>query len=231
MGYLVSGFVEALRLLASLDPELLRISWTSIRISALATLLAAAAGVPLGFAAGVGRFRGRELVIAVLNTLMALPTVVIGLMFYALLSRSGPFGVLGLLYTPTAMVLGQFVLAMPIVAALTLSAVGQIDPRIRQTARALGATERQSARAVLAESQTGILAAVAAGFGRVFAEVGVSMMLGGNIKGLTRNIPTAIALETSKGEFAMGIALGLILLLVAFGINIFLQLARKRMAA
>ncbi len=230
MNDVAAGFVEALRLLAGRDPELLTIAWTSIWIAAVSTALAALCGAPLGFVVATSRFRGREAAIAVLNTLMAMPTVVIGLVLYAALSRRGPLGPLGLLYTPAAMILGQFLLALPIVAALTLSAVGEIDPRVRKTALALGAGGPQAAAAVLRESQTGILAAVAAGFGRVFAEVGVSMMLGGNIKDYTRNIPTAIALETARGEFARGIALGLILLLVALAINLFLQLARRQAA-
>jgi tungstate transport system permease protein len=231
MNYIASGFLDALRLLAARDAELFATAWTSIRIAVASTALATVVGAPLGFAVAIGRFRGREATIAVINTLMAMPTVVIGLLMYSLLSRRGPFGPLALLYTPTAMVLGQFLLALPIVAALTLAAAGDVDPRVRQTALALGAGGWQSAAAVLRESQAGILAAVAAGFGRVFAEVGVSMMLGGNIQGYTRNIPTAIALETSKGEFARGIALGLILLLVALGVNVVLQIARRRVTA
>jgi len=228
MGYISDGFVEALNLLVSLDPEVLAISWVSIKVASISTALSTIVGVPLGFLVGIGRFRGRNFLVSIFNTLMALPTVVIGLMVYSLISRRGPLGELGLLYTQSAMVIGQFILAMPIVAALTLAVIGGVDPRIRKTALALGATDTQSAWAILSESQMGILAAVVAGFGRVFAEVGISMMLGGNIRGYTRNIPTAIALETSKGEFALGIALGLILLGVAFGINLFLQMARRK---
>ena len=158
-----------------------------------------------------------------MNTLMALPTVVVGLFVFSLIAHNGPFGALGLLYTPWAMVLGQAVLATPIIAALTLAAVEGADPRIAETARSLGASGPRAAWAVLSESRLAVFASVTAGFGRVFAEVGVSMMLGGNIAHHTRNLTTAIALETSKGEFAVAMALGIILLALALGLNFLLR--------
>jgi tungstate transport system permease protein len=159
---------------------------------------------------------------------MSLPTVVVGLMVYSFLSRRGPLGDLGLLYTVTAMVVGQCILAFPIVTGLTISSVKGLDKRIKTTIKSLGADPLQGFLMFLHEGRFGILAAVIAGFGRVFAEIGVSMMLGGNIKGYTRNITTAIALETSKGEFALGIALGLVLLIVAFGVNILLSFVQRK---
>ena len=159
---------------------------------------------------------------------MSLPTVVVGLMVYSFLSRRGPLGELGLLYTQTAMVIGQFILAFPIIAGLSVGAVAGLDKRIRTTALSLGADTPQSFWMFVREARYGIMAAVMAGFGRVFAEVGVSMMLGGNIRGYTRNITTAMALETSKGEFAFGIALGLVLLTVALGVNILFSFLRER---
>jgi len=166
---------------------------------------------------------GKRLTIALVNTLLALPTVVVGLIVYSLISRRGPLGVFGLLYTPSAMIIGQFILATPIVIALTHSAVQGIDRRVRNTALTLGATEIQSAWTVIKEARYAVLAAVITGFGRVIAEVGAAMMLGGNIKGSTRVMTTAIALETAKGEFGFSIALGIILLLIAFSINILLH--------
>lgn len=228
MGYVAEGFAEALRLIARLDPEVTGITGISLKVSAASTAVAALLGVPLGFAVASREFRGKALAITALNTLLALPTVVVGLSVYALLSRRGPFGPLGLLFTPTAMVIGQSILALPIVAALSVAAVSQADPRVRDTALTLGATSAQAARAVLAEARFAVLAAVIAAFGRVFAEVGVSMMLGGNIRFYTRNIPTAIALETGRGEFPLAIALGIILLSVAFGINLAFQRLQRR---
>ncbi len=159
---------------------------------------------------------------------MALPTVVIGLFGYAMLSRQGPAGPLELLFTPTAMVMGQCVLATPIIIALTASATQGVDPRVRRTALVLGASSFQSAMTLLAEARCSLMAAIVAGFGRVIGEVGASMMLGGNIKGFTRNLPTAIALETSKGEFGFGLALGMILMTVALSVNFLLRFLQRK---
>lgn len=228
MGYLAEGFAEALRLIVHMDPEVWGITLVSFKVAAASTIIATILGVPLGFSVASREFRGKGFVITVLNTLLALPTVVVGLSVYAFLSRRGPLGSLGLLFTPTAMVIGQSILALPITAALSLAAVQHLDPRVRETALTLGATAGQAARAVLREGRFAILAAVIAAFGRVFAEVGVSMMLGGNIRFYTRNIPTAIALETGRGEFPLAIALGLILLAVAFGVNLVFQCLQRR---
>lgn len=228
MEFIVRGFAEACRLIARMDPEVRDITLVSLRVSTASTAVAVLLGVPFGVLVGSRAFRGRGFVVTLLNTLLALPTVVVGLFLYALLSRRGPLGGLGLLFTPAAMVLGQAMLALPITAALTVAAVRQVDPRVRETAFTLGATAGQAARAVLREGRLAVLAAVIAAFGRVFAEVGVSMMLGGNIRFYTRNIPTAIALETGRGEFPLAIALGILLLAVAFGVNLLFQRLQRR---
>ncbi len=199
--------------------EIFSIMGVSLRVSLCATALATMISVPLGFGLAVFDFHGKRALVTILNTLMALPTVVVGLLVYILLSRSGPFGFLGILYTPTAIVVGQFVLALPIITALTYAAVGSVDDRVKKTAESLGASALQSAWMVLKEGRLGITAAVIAGFGRVIAEVGSAIMVGGNIRGYTRTMTTSIALETAKGNFVLGLTLGIILLVVALSIN------------
>lgn len=228
MDYITNGLVEALKLIAAADDEFLEIVLVSLLVALTSTTLATVCGVPFGIYVAEKRFPGRKAVITVLNTLMSLPTVVVGLMLYSFLSRRGPLGEFGLLYTRSAMIMGQFILAFPIIAGLTVASVSALDRRIRVTIRSLGADSTQGFRMFLYEARFGILAAMVAGFGRVFAEVGVSMMLGGNIKGYTRNITTAIALETSKGEFALGIALGIVLLAVALTINVLFNLFKGK---
>ncbi|MBM4142661.1 MAG: ABC transporter permease subunit [Lentisphaerae bacterium] len=230
MEYITEGCTGALRIIFRADREFVAIVSVSLLVATISTSLAAVSGIPFGALLAHKRFAGRDAVITVLNTLMSLPTVVVGLMVYSFLSRRGPLGSLGLLYTRSAMVIGQWILAFPIVAGLSVAAVKGLDPRIHETAVSLGADAAQGFRTFLREARFGILAALVAGFGRVFAEVGVSMMLGGNIRGYTRNITTAIALETSKGEFALGIALGLVLLAVALGVNVVFGLLRRRSA-
>ena len=220
MNYLTRGFQEAFRLLVTGDAGVYDIVGVSLLVALASTLLAATLVLPAGYVLATRRFPGRRLVITVLNTLLALPKVVVGLSVYAMLSRRGPFGFLDLLYTPGAMITGETLLAIPIVAVFTLSAFRSIDPRVTDTALTLGATPFQTLRLLISEARFGILAAIVASFGRVIAEVGAAMMLGGNIKGSTRTMTTAIALETNKGEFGLAIALGLILLCTAFGANI-----------
>jgi tungstate transport system permease protein len=222
--YILNGISGAFYLIFHRDPELIRIVWVSIRVSGIALFFAAIFGVVIGFRVGMGNFRGKRAVVVLLNTLMALPTVVVGLVGYSFLSRRGLLGDWGLLYTPYAMMIGQFVLATPIIASLSLAAVQAMDRRVSLTALTLGASERQKYWKILTEARFAVLAAVIAGFGRIFAEIGVSSMLGGNIQGYTRNITTAIAYETGKGEFALGIALGIILLVIALGINALFQI-------
>ncbi len=228
MGYLAESLGTALELIAGLDRDVLGAVQVSLSTSLVSTLLSTVWGVPLGAAVGLGRFPGRRAVLTLLNTLMALPTVVVGLLLFGLLSRQGPLGGFGLLFTPWAMIMGQTVLATPIVANYTLSAVAGADPRILPTALTLGAGRLRGVWQLLLEVRFGVLAAVVAGFGRVVAEVGVAMMLGGNIRGYTRTMTTAIALETSKGEFAFGLALGIVLLGVALVVNLFLNAMQQR---
>ena len=214
------AFAAALELLAQRDAQVLAAVATSLYVALVATLAAALLGMPLGFIVGTNRFRGRRLVEILLNTSTALPTVVVGLFTYSLLSRRGVLGELGLLYTPTAMILGETLLIAPLLAALTLAVVSGADPRIRETALTLGATRFGAALTVLAETRRGLVGAIATGFGRLIAELGIALMVGGNIAGLTRTMTTAIALETSKGELALGMALGLVLLAVALAVNL-----------
>ncbi|HKJ04549.1 MAG TPA: ABC transporter permease [Geopsychrobacteraceae bacterium] len=228
MGYLTDSLLTAIELIISFDREVQMTVWTSLYTSTCAIVLATLIGVPTGLWLGIDSFRGRRLLLALLNTLMALPTVVVGLVLFGLFSRQGPLGPLGLLFTPMAMIAGQTVLATPIIANLVLASVAGADKRIINTALTLGASRLQAARQLLREIRFGVMAAVIAGFGRVIAEVGVAMMLGGNIRGTTRTMTTAIALETSKGEFAFGLALGLVLLGVALLINLGLNLVQQR---
>lgn len=220
MDYFWEGIKEAIRLIVSLDQEVSRTVLLSLRISLTATILASLVGIPAGFLIGTHEFFLKRPVITFFNTLLSLPTVVVGLFLYSLLSKRGPLGLLDLLFTPSAMVIGQFILAIPIIVALSLSAIQMVDSRVKWTAMTLGAGPVRTALTVLSEARFALMGAVIAGFGRVIAEVGAAMMVGGNIKGYTRVMTTAIALETSKGEFAFALSLGFILLFVAFSVNI-----------
>jgi len=226
--FLAETFRTALALILSLDGEVVTAVVTSTSVALWSILFATLAGVPAGVAVGITEFPGKRLVITILNTLMALPTVVVGLAVYGIISRQGPMGEMGLLFTPKAMIIGQTILAIPIVANFTLSTVKGADPRIIPTALTLGAGPFQSVLQLAKELRFGIMAAVIAGFGRVIAEVGVAMMLGGNIRGYTRTMTTAIAMETGKGEFALGLALGIILMAVALLVNLFLNILQQR---
>jgi len=228
VSYFGASLEAAIQLITSLNPEVVQTVWTSLRVSGCAIALAAALGVPLGVLLALNRFPGRRLLLTGLNTLMALPTVVIGLVVYGLVSRQGPLGELGLLFTPAAMVIGQTILATPIVAHYTVAAIEGADPRIVPTLQTLGAGPLQITLRLLDELRFAVLAGIIAGFGRVIAEVGVAMMLGGNIRGTTRTMTTAIALETSKGEFAFALALGIVLLSVALLINAVIHAAQQR---
>ncbi|MFC1586228.1 ABC transporter permease [Fibrobacterota bacterium] len=220
MEFLIDGIREAIAILLSFDRNFLDIISVSLKASLLSIILASAAGVPLGIFLALKKFPGRGIMVTVVNSLMSVPTVVIGLLVYSFLSRRGMLGDLGLLYTITAMVIGQSLLAFPIVTGLTVSAVRSLDKRVFPTIVSLGANTGQGLFMVVKEARYAITAAVAAGFARVFAEIGISMMLGGNIKGYTRNITTAIALETAKGEFAAALALGIVLVLIAFAVHL-----------
>ena len=219
MNSLLEATTGAFSLLVSGDEALWRIIGISFRVSTLAILIAIPPAVVTAFLLAYLRFPGRRLLISLFSTLLSVPAVVVGLTFYLLLSSQGPLGDWRLLFTQTAMVIGQVVLAFPILVAMGHSALQSTDRRAWETARTLGAAPLTAFLVVLRETRFGLLAALLAAFGRIIAEVGSSMMLGGNILNYTRNIPTAIALETSKGEFAQGIALGLVLLLLAFTAN------------
>lgn len=228
MDFLVEGLRRALTLLAGADPEVIGIAALSLRVALVATLLACAVGVPLGFVMGTTRFWGRRAALTVLNTMLAFPTVVIGLLVWGLLARQGPFGGLGLLYTWWAVVVAEVILAAPIAAALTAAAVQGVDPRVRRTALTLGAGPLRAHWAVAREARFALLAAVVVAFGRVLAEVGAAMIVGGNIRHHTRTLTTAVALATSRGDFGLAIALGLVLLAVALTVNVILQLLQGR---
>jgi len=210
-----------------LKPELLKIILLSLQVSGLALMIATALGLPLGAVIGLKRFAGRGMIISFANTFMGLPPVAVGLFLYLLLSRSGPLGFLGLLYTPSAMVLAQTILALPIVVSLCHSAIVGVDPLILQAASTLGATSLQRTVTVIGEARYGIMSAVIAAFGRVMAEVGAILIVGGNIAGYTRVMTTTIALETDQGNFELALALGIILLSISLVINLFLYLLQK----
>jgi tungstate transport system permease protein len=203
--------------------ELALAVWVSLKTSGLAALIASAAAVPAALFLAGRDFRGKRLILLINQTWMAAPTVVIGLLFYSLLSRSGPFGRLGLLYSQTAMTVGQVFLILPLIVGFSYTALRQVDKRARQTALTLGASRRQAGWIVLREARFPLLVAVLAGFARAVSEVGIAMMLGGNIRNVTRNITTSIALETAKGEFRNGVVLGVLLLVITLGINLLVQ--------
>lgn len=220
MDEILRGLIEALRLIGAGDAELGEIVLLSLRVSGLALLISTLIGVPIGVALGLTRTRAHGLITAILYTGMGLPPVVVGLFVYLVLSRSGPFGVLGWLFTPSAMIAAQTIIALPLVTGLTMTAVRGVDPALRLQVRSLGATAVQEAWAVLVEARIGVVAAIVAAFGGIISEVGAVMLVGGNIAGKTRVLTTAIVLNTRQGEFALAIALGVILLALAFAANV-----------
>jgi len=230
MDLLWSGSRQAIALLAGADREIWGILWLSLQVSGTATLISLALGVPAGAALALARFPGRGLVVSVVNTGMGLPPVVVGLFVTLLLWRSGPFGDLEILYTPAAIVAAQAVIAAPIVTGITLAAVGQVPREFRLQLLALGASRIQMVRLVLREARLPMLAAVMAGFGGIISEIGASMMVGGNIKGQTRTLTTAMVLETGKGNFEIAIALALLLLVLIFLVNWLLTTIQQRHA-
>jgi len=228
MDTIIQGLLKALGLLLSFDRELYSIILLSVEVSGVAVVLAAALGIPLGALCALKRFPGRGVLITLLNTFMGLPPVVAGLVIYLFLSRSGPLGFMGLLYTPSAMVIAQAVIALPIVAALTWSAVASVDPAVRETAVTLGATPVLANWRIVSEARLQVISAVIAGFGRTTAEVGAVLIVGGNIAGYTRVMTTSIAMETGKGSFELAIALGVVLMLLAFAFNLILRLLQGK---
>ena len=225
---LIGGVREAVRLLVTGDREVFAILWLSLQVSGLATLISLALGVPLGAALALLRFPGRTLVVAMVNAGMGLPPVVVGLFVTLLLWRSGPLGAWEVLYTPAAIILAQAVIAAPIVIGITLAAVQNVPDKFRLQLQALGASRPQMVAVVLREARLPMLAAVMAGFGGIISEIGASMMVGGNIKGQTRTLTTAMVLETSKGNFEIAIALSLLLLALVLGVNWLLTAIQQR---
>ena len=216
---------QAVQLIVTRDPAMMEIVKLSLRVSGIALLLSSVIGIPLGALLGLSRFPGRRLVIALLYTGMGFPPVVVGLFVYMMLSRMGPLGRLGLsfiptLFTPGAMVVAQTIISFPLVAGFTMAAVMGVDPQLRQQVRALGATDWQTAVTLLMEARLGVLVSMIAGFGSIISEVGAVMMVGGNIENHTRVLTTAIVLETNKGAFGLAMALGIILLAIAFLANV-----------
>ena len=228
MEFLSDSIFSAILLVLSSDTELLAIVEVSLRVSITSTFIASLTGIPLGFLIAFETFKGKQLILTCLNTLLALPTVVIGLVVYSIISRKGFLGSFGLLYTQKAIIIGQVILIIPIITTYTIAAVIKIDNRYRKTAMTLGANKIQTSFIVLREVRFGIAAAVITAYGRVIAEIGISMMLGGNARGFTRTMTTAMALEYDKGEFIQAVALGFILLILSFGINIIFHFFQGR---
>jgi tungstate transport system permease protein len=224
---LIDSFISAIALVISLDKEMVGIVAVSLKVSCYSTFFASLLGIPIGFLVAF-EFRGKRFVITCLNTLLAVPTVVIGLFVYAFISRRGVLGFFDLLYTQKAIIIGQTLLILPVVAAFTIAAISRIDQRYRKTAMTLGANRLQTAFVIFREARYGIVAAVIAAYGRVIAEVGISMMLGGNIRGFTRTMTTAMALEYDKGAFTLAVALGIVLLGLSFGMNLLFHLFQGR---
>ncbi|HEV8643394.1 MAG TPA: ABC transporter permease [Methylomirabilota bacterium] len=231
MSVLVEGLRQALGLLVGGDVEIWSILWLSLLVSGSATLVALLMGIPLGVLLALNRFPGRRLVVSAVNTGMGLPPVVVGLFVSILLWRSGPFGDLEILYTPAAIVIAQAVIASPIVTGITLAAVQHVPEAFRLQLLGLGASRTQMVWVVLREARLPMLAAVMAGFGGVISEIGASMMVGGNIKGQTRTLTTAMVLETNKGNFDIAIALAILLLVLVFAVSWALTSIQQRRAS
>jgi tungstate transport system permease protein len=228
MDLIFTGTRHALWLLLSGDPEVWRITFLSLQISLTATVTSLLLGIPLGTYLALAEFPGRRLALSLVNTGMSLPPVIVGLFVTIFLWRSGPLGFLRLLYTPTAMIIAQVVIAAPIVTGLTVAAIQQLNPKLRLQILALGASRTQLVWLLLREARLPLLAAIMAGFGGVISEIGASMMVGGNILGHTRVLTTATVMETGKGNFDVAIALSVILLLLIFAINAMLTYTQQR---
>ncbi|HET7790755.1 MAG TPA: ABC transporter permease [Gemmatimonadales bacterium] len=228
MDFLGDGLRRALGLLFAGDPETYGVALLTFKVAAVATVIACAAGIPAGFLLASRPFWGRRAALTVVNTALAFPTVLVGLLLYGLLSRRGPLGGLSMLYTWQAIALGDVLLAFPIAAALSAAAVQGVDPRVRRTALTLGAGPWRAAWTVAREARFALAAAITAAFGHVIAEIGSAMIVGGNVRGQTRTLTTAIALSTSQGDFGLALALGIILLVLALLVNVALQVLQGR---
>jgi len=222
-GFFFDAIVSSFNLIFSLDDSLLNIVFTSLKVSLLAVLIASFIAIPLGIIIALNKFLGKKILMTALNTLMALPTVVIGLLLYGILNRRGLLGDMDLLYTATAIIIGLCILIIPIVCNLTISAVYSTDPRLADRCTLLGATQIQKIFIYISETRFALITGIITGFGRAIGEVGIAMMVGGNIEGFTRTMTTAIALETSKGSFEFALSLGIVLLFLALFINILVQ--------
>jgi tungstate transport system permease protein len=228
MQVIYEGIIQAFRLIFSLDADLIEILFMSLKVTGTATVVAMLLGLPLGAFLGLTDFKGRKFLVVLTNTGMALPPVVVGLFVYLMLSRYGPLGNLNIMYTPQAMIVAEIIIATPMVVGVTLAAVQALDPKLIAQIVSLGATRFQLFVKVVKEARLGLLAAIAAGFGAIISEVGAVLMVGGNIKGATRVLTTAIVMETRQGHTAIAIALSLILLTLAFTINWFITFAQQR---
>lgn len=228
MNVMIDGLLEAMRLLFTLDSEVIGITLRTVQVSCTATFISVLIGIPIGAVLALTRFFGRGFLVSLVNFGMGLPPVVVGLATWLTLTRYGPLGVLGILYTPTAMILAQAVIASPIVAGFTLAAIQGVNPKLRLQMLALGATRVQYFLLLLWEARLGIIAAVIAGFGGVISEVGASMMVGGNVRGYTRVLTTATVMEVSKGKFELATALSIILLVLTFAIMSGLSYLQQR---
>ncbi len=228
MEELWQGLVRAVQLVVSLDPDVVEITRRSLAISVTSCSIAALISLPLGSLIHFTRFSGKRALISVIQTLFSVPTVVIGLWVFVLFSRAGPLGELDLIFTPVVMVIGQVILITPLMLGLIISALSGVDRAVSETAISLGASRFQAAVVTLKEARYAVLTGVIMGFGRAMSEIGLALMVGGNIKGFTRTLTTAISLETSKGDIELSIALGIILLLIALGINITLNRLQHR---
>lgn len=222
------GFVQAIGLITSLDAEVVEITRRSLSISVASCSIAALISIALGSLIHFSTFRGKKALISVIQTLFSLPTVVVGLFVFVLFSRAGPLGEFGILFTPTVMIIGQVILITPLMMGLVISALRGVDKVVTETAISLGASRFQAAILTIKEGKHGVITAVIMGFGRALSEVGLALMVGGNIKGFTRTLTTAISLETSKGNLELSLALGMILLLAALVINIILNILQRR---
>ena len=228
MSFFADSFAAAIDLITSFDQALYEVVFNSVSISLIAAVIAGALAIPAGITMALNQFIGKRLIQHILNTLMAMPTVLIGLLLYGLLSRLGPLGHLELLYTPTAIIMAEAIFIFPIMMNLAIAAVTAADPRLVPTLKSLGAKSTTLTIQVAKQTRFIMLAAIITGFGRAIGEVGAAMMVGGNIEGYTRTMTTAIALETSKGEFETGLALGLLLLAIAFLINFILSCLQQQ---
>jgi tungstate transport system permease protein len=222
------GLVKAIELIVTLDPEVMQIAGRSLRISLTSAIIGSVICIPIASLITFKQFRGKRFLINLIQTFYSLPTVVIGLFVFVFISRAGPLGGLGLMFTPTGIIIGQVILITPILLGLIISALSGVDKTLLDTAKSLGASSFQTTILVLREARFAVMAAVIMGFGRAISEVGISLMVGGNIRGVTRVITTAISLESSKGDLELALALGIILIFIALVVNIVMNRIQQR---